>query len=72
MNRIEDYYKIAIKFMSLPSADRYVIGTHFGAVKYKDFIDNEEQMMYTIFSRVLNTNRYIEFSQIVRNYKNAT
>lgn len=68
-NRIRDYYDTAIVFLNLPYMAKFVIGTHFKVAEHEDFVDAEDNMDYNIFKRVLDQNKYTEFSQMVRNYK---
>lgn len=69
MNRVKDYYETAVKFLSLPPMAQYIIGTSFHIMKWEEFLLNQDEISAMIFKRVLEKNHYIEFKQVVFNYR---
>jgi|HubBroStandDraft_5_1064220.scaffolds.fasta_scaffold906271_2 hypothetical protein len=69
VNRVQDYYETAVKFLALPPMARFVIATSFALVQYEEFILNEEEMSDMIFLRVIEKNKYDDFRFIVMNHR---
>lgn len=69
MNRVEDFYETAVKFLALPPMARYIIGTSFFAAQWEEFTLNEDEITDKIFQRVIEKKQYKAFREVVRNYK---
>jgi hypothetical protein len=66
-NRVKDYYETIVMYTKLAEMTRYIIVGHFSSTSYRNYLDKEEEEFYTMFRKVLNQNRYLEFSSMVRN-----
>lgn len=49
MNRIEELYETALKYLALSDMARYLIGTHFGYFSYDEFFENPNHVSEKIF-----------------------
>lgn len=47
-NRVQEIYEVAVKFLSLPVMSRFMIGTHFGAGGYQNFVGDEFEAAVSI------------------------